>query len=183
MVTPDEAPGVLMTLLSITLVVAVGVWAVALVWIIARFVSTRLERRYLPGVGRWSRRRAGVRQDAGPWACPSCSSVNPITAVACYHCGGPRGADARELSEATTDPAVFHRPPPRSRFDASLYRGPGAPSGDACEPSRDPGEPTARVPGDDSPLAPCRDPVGAAAGAPVDSATVAPADATSRSNS
>ncbi len=135
MVTPDEAPGVLMTILRVALVVAIGVFALAAVWIAARFVSTRLERRYLPGVSRWSRRRAGVPEDAGPWACPACASVNASTAVACYRCGGPRAADARELAEATTDPTVFHGPAAPSRFDPSLYRGPGAPAGDAVEPA------------------------------------------------
>jgi Zn-finger in Ran binding protein and others len=134
MVAPDEAPGVLITVLSIALVVAIGVWILAAVWIAARFLSTRLERRYLPDVARWSRRRAGVPEGAGPWACPACSSVNAATVVACYRCGGPRVPEARELSEATTDPAVFHRPLPPNRFDPSLYRGPGAPDAPLAMP-------------------------------------------------
>jgi Zn-finger in Ran binding protein and others len=134
MVAPDEAPGVLITVLSIALVVAIGVWILAAVWIAARFLSTRLERRYLPDVARWSRRRAGVPEAAGPWACPACSSVNAATVVACYRCGGPRVPEAPELSEATTDPAVFHRPLPPNRFDPSLYRGPGAPGATLAVP-------------------------------------------------
>jgi len=119
--------GALIGFLWIALAVAVGVWIVAAIWVVARYVSSRLERRYLPGVARWSRRRAGVAEDAGPWACPACSSVNASTVVSCYHCGGSRADEARELAEATTDPTVFHRPPPPNRFDPSLYRGPGAP--------------------------------------------------------
>ncbi len=119
--------GALIGFLWIALAIAVGVCILAAVWVIARFASTRLERRYLPEVARWSRRRAGVPEDAGPWACPACSSVNASTVVGCYHCGGPRAGEARELAEATTDPTVFHRPSPPNRFDPSLYRGPGAP--------------------------------------------------------
>ncbi len=126
--------GALIGLLWVALAVAVGVCVVAAVWVAARFVSTRLERRYLPYVARWSRRRAGMPEDAGPWACPACSSVNPSTIVTCYRCGGSRAPGARELSEAATDPAVFHRPPPPNRFDPSLYRGPGTPAADPAGP-------------------------------------------------
>jgi hypothetical protein len=119
--------GALIGFLWIALAVTVGVWVVAGIWVVARYVSSRLERRYLPGVTRWSRRRAGVAEDAGPWACQACSSVNASTVLSCYHCGGSRAGDARELAEATTDATVFHRPPPPNRFDPSLYRGPGAP--------------------------------------------------------
>lgn len=114
--------------LWIALAVAVGVWVFAGVWVISRAASRRLERRYLPGVSRWSRRRAGVAEDAGPWACPACGSVNASTVVACYGCGVARPTEAPELRAASTDPSVYHRPAPRNEFDPSRYRGPGAPA-------------------------------------------------------
>jgi len=120
--------GVLVSILWIALAVAVGVLLLAPIWIVSRAVSRRLEHRYLPGVARWSRRRSGLAEDAGPWACPACSSVNPSTVVACYRCGVARPADAQELREAATDPSIFHRPAPPNQFDPSRYRGPGAPS-------------------------------------------------------
>jgi hypothetical protein len=120
--------GALTGILWVALAVAVGVLVVAAVWVTARFVSTRLERRYLPDVSRWSRQRAGVGVDAGPWACPACASVNASTVATCYRCGGPRVPEARELAEAATDPTIFHRIPPPNQFDPSLYRGPGAPT-------------------------------------------------------
>jgi len=144
--------GALIGFLWIALAVAVGVCIVAAIWVVARYVSSRLERRYLPGVSRWSRRRAGVPEDAGPWACPACSSVNASTVVRCYHCGGARADEARELAEATTDPTVFHRPPPPNRFDPSLYRGPGAP------PPASPGD-GETLPGGPSPVPAAPDPV------------------------
>jgi heme exporter protein D len=112
--------------LWIALAVAIGVLVLAGLAVVGRSVSTRLERRYLPGVSRWSRRRASLAEDAGPWACPACRSVNAATVPRCYCCGADRAPEARELSEAATDPSVFHRPPPVSRFDPDLYRGPGA---------------------------------------------------------
>lgn len=127
MVTPEEAPGVLMAVLFVGLMIAVSVVAASLVWIGARWVSTRLERRYLPGVSRWSRRRGGVAEDAGPWACPACSSVNAATVARCYRCGSGRAPEAPELAEAAADPSAYHRPEPVNRFDPGLYRGPGAP--------------------------------------------------------
>jgi hypothetical protein len=119
--------GVLVSVLWIALAVAVGVLLLAPIWIVGRAVSRRLEGRYLPGLARWSRRRAGLPEDAGPWACAACSSVNASTFVACYRCGVARPADATELREAATDPDIFHRPPPPNQFDPSRYRGPGAP--------------------------------------------------------
>jgi hypothetical protein len=149
-VDPFDFFGAVDGLLWVALAIAVGVVVLAVVWIVARFVSTRLERRFLPDVARWSRRRAGMPEDAGPWACPACSSVNAPTVSACYRCGGPRPSDARELVEATTDPTVFHLPPPVNRFDPALYRGPGAPaagdsgtSGDGVPGGR--GQPSAAV--------------------------------------
>jgi hypothetical protein len=120
--------GTLIDVLWVLLAICVGILVLASVWVLARAISRRLEARYLPGVARWSRRRAGLAEDAGPWACPACSSVNSTTSAMCYHCGGPRVAEAHELSEAATDAAVFHRPAPESRFDPALYRGPGAPA-------------------------------------------------------
>jgi hypothetical protein len=119
--------GGLVSVLWIALAVAVGAWVLAAAWVAGRAVSRRLERRYLPGVARWSRRRAGLAEDAGPWACPACRSVNPSTAVTCYGCASARPVEAPELREAATDPSVFHRPAPASQFDPSRYRGPGAP--------------------------------------------------------
>jgi len=119
--------GALIGILWIALAIAVGVWIVAAVWVVARFVSTRLERRYLPGVSRWSRRRSGLAEDAGPWACPACSSVNPPTTIACYRCVVERPAEAPELRAVATDPGIYHRPAPPNEFDPSRYRGPGAP--------------------------------------------------------
>ncbi len=141
MVSPEEAPGVLLAILFVSLMIAVGVVAASLVWIGARWVSTRLERRYLPGVSRWSRRRGGVAEDAGPWACPACRSVNSATAQRCYRCGGGRAVEARELVEAAADPSVYHRPPPVNRFDPALYRGPGAPAAPAPSADADPSPP------------------------------------------
>ena len=119
---------VVLVVLWIALFVAVGVFVLAGVWILARAISTRLERRYLSNVARWSRRRASLAEDAGPWACPACSSVNASTVARCYLCDVPRPAEARELADAAADPSVFRRPEPVSRFDPGLYRGPGAPA-------------------------------------------------------
>ena len=126
--------GVLVGVLWVALAIAVGAWVLAAVWVTARFVSTRLERRYLPDVARRSRRRAGLGDDAGPWACRACASVNVPTADACYRCGGGRASDGRELMDAATDPGIYHRPAPPNRFDPALYQGPGAP---AASSSRD----------------------------------------------
>jgi hypothetical protein len=125
-----DAPGLLavtIDLLWIALVIAVGVWVVAAIWVVARFVSTRAEHRYLPRVALWSRRRAGVGPAAGPWACPVCRSVNAPTVVHCYGCGVPRPGEAVELAEIHEDPGTYHPPAPANRFDPAQYRGPGAP--------------------------------------------------------
>ena len=114
--------------LWLALAVAIGVWVFAALWVMGRAVSRRLERRYLPGVARWSRRRAGLAEDAGPWACPACGSVNVSTVVACYGCGAARPAEAPQLRDVATDPGVYHRPPPPNEFDPSRYRGPEAPA-------------------------------------------------------
>jgi hypothetical protein len=119
--------GILIPVLWVALAIAISVFVVAG---LSRFVGPVVrwvEVRYLPRVARWSRRRAGTTEDAGPWACLVCSSVNAATVVACYRCGVPRPADAPELREAATDPGVFHRPAPVNQFDPSRYRGPGAP--------------------------------------------------------
>lgn len=136
--------------LWIALAIAVGVLALAGLAIVGRFVTTRLERRYLPDVSRWSRRRASLPEDAGPWACPACSSVNASTVVRCYRCGSGRAPEARELAEAAADPSVYHRPEPVSRFDPGLYRGPGAPV--APDPAAAPPTPSpASVPPEERP--------------------------------
>ena len=119
--------GGLVPVLWFALAVATSVWVLAAAWVVGRAVSRRLERRYLPDVARWSRRRAGLAEDAGPWACPACRSVNASTVATCYGCDAARPAQAPELREAATDPSVFHRPAPASQFDPSRYRGPGAP--------------------------------------------------------
>ena len=118
--------GVVVIVLWIALAMAIGAWALAAIWVTSRAVSRRLERRYLPDLARWSRRRAGLTADAGPWACPACSSVNASTIVTCYGCGVARPAEAPELRDAATDPGVFHLPEPASQFDPSRYRGLGA---------------------------------------------------------
>lgn len=119
--------GVLVGVVWVALVVAIGIWVLAGAWVTGRAISRRLEGRYLPGLARWSRRRAGLAEDAGPWACPACSSVSASTVTACYRCGLPRPVEAPELREAATDETVFHRPEPVNQFDPSRYRGPGAP--------------------------------------------------------
>ncbi len=125
--TPAQlALSVFMNLLHLALVAALGVFVLAAVWLVSRAISRRLEDRYLPHVARWSRRRAGLGEDAGPWACPACRSVNPPTGMTCYRCGAPRVEGALELVDVAADDSVFHRPEPRNRFDPSLYRGPGA---------------------------------------------------------
>jgi hypothetical protein len=73
--------------------------------------------------------------DAGPWACPACSSVNASTIVTCYGCGVARPGEAPELRDAATDAGVFHPPEPASQFDLSRYRGPGAPPPDPPPPA------------------------------------------------
>ena len=146
--------GVLVSVLWIALAVAVGGLVLAPIWIVSRAVSRRLERRYLPGLARWSRRRSGLAEDAGPWACPGCGSVNASTVVACYHCGVARPADAPELREAATDSSVFHRPAPASQFDPSRYRGPGAPPPAADGAVHEP--PSVDAPSDDEPAAPAK---------------------------
>jgi len=140
--------GVLVGALWIALAVAVGVWVFAGIWVVSRAVSRRLERRYLPGVSRWSRRRAGVAEDAGPWACPACSSVNPPTTIACYRCCVERPAEAPELRAVATDPGIYHRPARRNEFDPSRYRGPGAPAPPAAPVA--PVASSAQPPGDAS---------------------------------
>lgn len=127
-VDAPELLGIALDVLWVGLFVAIGVWVVAAVWVVARFVSARLERRYLPDVARWSRRRAGLAEDAGPWACPACHSVNAPAVAGCYRCGALRPVDATELADAAADPAIFHRPAQPNRFDPGLYRGPGGPS-------------------------------------------------------
>lgn len=126
--------GVFIGILWIGLAVAIGVWVFAAIWLVSRAVSRRLERRYLPGVSRWSRRRSKLAEDAGPWACQACSSVNAPTTIACYRCGVDRPPEAPELHEAATDPSVYHRPAPPNAFDPSRYRGPGAPPTPAAPP-------------------------------------------------
>lgn len=134
----------IVSLLWIPLAAAVGGIGLAVAWVASRMIVRRVERRYGPVVMRWSRRRAGIRVDARPWACLACRSVNAPTSVACYHCGVPRPRDAPELREATSDPGIFHPAEPTNQFDPSLYRGPGAPPQVAPE-TRDP--PTAPGPG------------------------------------
>lgn len=145
--------GGLVGVLWIALAVAIGVWVFAGIWVVSRAVSRRLERRYLPGVSRWSRRRSGLAEDAGPWACPACSSVNPPTTIACYRCGAERPAEAQELRAVATDPGIYHRPAPPNEFDPSRYRGPGSPPpADAASagPPVAPTSPPARPLGDPS---------------------------------
>jgi hypothetical protein len=123
--------------LWIPLAIAVGGIALAAAWVTSRIIARRAERRFAPVVLRWSRRRAGLRADARPWACPACRSVNAATVVTCYRCGVPRSGEAPELREAATDPAIFHTAEPLNQFDPSLYRGPGAPlstSREAADP-------------------------------------------------
>jgi len=133
--------GGLVGVLWIALAVAVGVWVFAGIWVVSRVVSRRLERRYLPGVSRWSRRRSGLAEDAGPWACPACSSVNPPTTIACYRCSVERPAEAPELRAVATDPGIYHRPVPPNEFDPSRYRGPGSPPPADAASAEPPGKP------------------------------------------
>jgi hypothetical protein len=140
--------------LWIALAIAVGVLVLAAAAVVGRFVSTRLERRYLPDVSRWSRRRASLPEDAGPWACPACSSVNASTVVRCYRCGSGRAPEARELAEAAADPSVYHRPEPVNRFDPGLYRGPGAPVAPLAGAARPAPTPGATPPDPAAPDAP-----------------------------
>ena len=145
--------GTLVDVLWIALVIAVGVWVLAAVWVVARLASRRLEDRYLPVLARWSRRRAGLEEDSGPWACPICHSVNPPTVTRCYGCGVLRPGEAPELHDAATDETIFHRPPPTNRFDPSLYRGPGAPLPTSPEESGSPvadASPEGSPPGEDA---------------------------------
>jgi hypothetical protein len=150
--------GALTGVLWIALAVAIGVWVFAAIWVVSRAVSRRLERRYLPGVSRWSRRRSGLAEDAGPWACPACSSVNPPTTIACYRCAVERPTDAPELREAATDPGIYHRPGPRNEFDPSRYRGPGAPPPISDASAAPPTSPTSPTPPTSPPARPLGDP-------------------------
>jgi hypothetical protein len=138
-----DAPALLaaaVDVLWIALAIAIAVWVVAAIRVAARFVAARLEPRFLPRVARWSRRRAGVAPGAGPWACPVCRSVNAPTVVHCYGCGVPRPSESIELVGIEGDPSTYHPPAPVNRFDPALYRGPGAPAGDAAgEPGAPPG--------------------------------------------
>jgi hypothetical protein len=150
--------GALTGVLWIALAVAIGVWVFAAIWVVSRAVSRRLERRYLPGVSRWSRRRSGLAEDAGPWACSACSSVNPPTTIACYRCAVERPTDAPELREAATDPGIYHRPGPRNEFDPSRYRGPGAPPPISDASAAPPTSPTSPTPPTSPPARPLGDP-------------------------
>ena len=153
----QELLGTGLDILWVGLFLAIGVWVAAAAWIVVRFVGARLERRYLPTVARWSRRRAGVGEDAGPWACPICHSVNPPVVDRCYGCAVLRPSDAPGLTDAAADPAIFHPPVPPNRFDPSLYRGPGAPGtsgagGDPDDPRPDTaGDPRPDTAGDPPP--------------------------------
>ena len=118
----------IVSVLWIPLAVAVGGIALAVAWVTGRIVARRIDRRFAPGVTRWSRRWAGLGEDARPWACAACRSVNAPTTATCYHCGAQRPAGAAELRVAATDPGIFHAAAPVNRFDPSLYRGPGAPA-------------------------------------------------------
>jgi hypothetical protein len=132
----------LVSVLWIALAVAVGVFALAAARIPGLVVWRRLERWFGPGIARLNRRRAGLADDAGPWACPACKSVNQPTVVACYGCGELRSGDAPELQEAATNQDIFHRPPPTSHFDPARYRGPGV----APQPPPSPESPSQEVP-------------------------------------
>ena len=127
--------GALIAVLWVALAIAIGVCVFAAIWVVSRAASRRLESRYLPGLSRWSRRRSGLAEDAGPWACPACRSVSPATATTCYGCGVARPVEAPELRQAATDPTVYHRPVPPNEFDPSRYRGPGAAPASASLPT------------------------------------------------
>lgn len=133
--------GDLMAVLWIALGIAIAVLVVATVAVVLRPVGRRVEAWMLPIVTRRARAHHGLAPDAPPWACEPCGSVNVPAATACYRCGIPRPAGARELREAATDPRIFHPPAPANHFDPSLYRGPGAlppaPSDPAGPPSRE----------------------------------------------
>ena len=124
--------------LWIALTIAIAVFVVAGVSLLLGPFARWIEIRALPIVMRRARVHHGLPPDASPWACESCSSVNVPTAAACYHCGVPRPSDAVQLRDAATDPNIFHRPVPASQFDASRYRGPGAPPPALSAPSAPP---------------------------------------------
>ena len=136
----------IVSLLWIPLAAAIGGIALAVAWVTSRIIARRLERRYSPGVARWSRRRAGLATDARVWACPACNSINPPTVAACYHCGLSRPRDAHELLDAGTNPDIFHPREPTNQFDPSLYRGPGAPAPSPGRPAPSPSPPAPSEP-------------------------------------
>ena len=86
----------------------------------------------------------GSAEDAGPWACPACSSVNAAHVDRLLPCvRPPRGRGARAAARRRPTRTIFHRPAPGNRFDPSRYRGPGAPA-PAADASAVP--PAARTP-------------------------------------
>jgi hypothetical protein len=136
--------GVLVAVLWVALAVAVAVFAVALLGRVLGPLVAWLEPRILPRVARRARVAHGLPPDAPRWACRACRSVNEPAAAACYHCGAPAAAVADSLPDRTVG-ELWQAPVPPSRFDPSLYRGPGAPPDPgalaAREAGANPGDP------------------------------------------
>jgi hypothetical protein len=119
--------------LWLALAVAILVFVVAGLSKIIGPVVAWAEPRLLPRIARWSRERRGLPPDAPRWACRACHSVNEATAGSCYRCGSPAADAAEPLPEPSGDELAAPRAP-QSRFDPSLYRGPGAPPPDPAAP-------------------------------------------------
>ena len=113
--------------LWIALTGAIAVFLAAGASVVLGPLGRRVEARLLPWLTRRMRARRGLPADAPPWACGGCESVNVPAADHCYRCGVPRARDAPELREAAANPAIYHPPSHAGAFDASRYRGPGAP--------------------------------------------------------
>jgi len=125
---------VLLPVLWIALVVAIAVFALALLYRLAGLLARLLAPWVGPRVRHLSRARAGVAEDAPRWACHVCHSVNEPIARDCYRCGAPAGEDSVPLPDGAGD-ELWRPSAPASHFDPALYQGPGAPvPGGRAEP-------------------------------------------------
>jgi hypothetical protein len=131
--------GALVAVLWVALAVAVAVFSVALLGRILGPLVAWLEPRVLPRVARRTRVAHGLPPDASRWACLACRSVNEPAAETCYRCGAPAVTVAESLPDRAGG-ELWQPPAPPSRFDPSLYRGPGAPPdpGAPGDPGRQP---------------------------------------------
>lgn len=110
----------------IMLAVTVGVLVLATMAVVGGPVVGALERRFGGIFDRRVRTVAGRPLEAPRWVCGGWQSVNGAAVEACHHGGTPRPAEGGRLRDQDRD-HLYAAPPPANRFDATRYRGPGAP--------------------------------------------------------